>query len=279
MFNKKTVFKPRRRVLRRHEIERMLNEEDVVSLRCRQPLEIGRIVRVSGVVTVIAEQSEGSIRDCSAITTLRIMVVTEEAECDLCRCLYEENEDLVIGTTHQIVFENMSRVFENDTRVRVMLFEPVDHNLRAFEFVRMLVSENNDEERVGRCRYDFVVFDDVRFERVVMTDVSWLSSDCGHPDAQRVYFPFEFADSSHVHPRSDTRFPVRRQENPPHPLYALRYPVKNLCPSDSFFTSYETLKNTPSYKFLRLPVRSMFYSFAANDNIQCITSPCFFLPI
>jgi hypothetical protein len=230
-----TLFK-KRRVLRKNEIQKLLNEQDQMSVKfLRKELEVGCILDV-----VLKEKSVAN-------NTIILSIIYNESY-DKNR-LYHDDADLLIGTTCQNIFNQLK---EDWPRASIILFENLSQELCNIEFCKIVSAMQKIKQ------YKYVVFDDLSHEPYVLQKS--LSSIL---NMNRVFFPIIYTDASNTSIKSDISLQNKD-------VYYLKYPVRNVSASCSFITTSGIFLNTPFEIYTFACDKSLFYSFLINHEC-CMT--------
>lgn len=230
-----TLFK-KRRVLRKNEIQKLLNEQDQMSVRfLRKELEVGCILDV-----VLKEK-------LNTIDMITLCIIYSDSY-DKNR-LYYDDTDLLIGTTNANIFNQLKFDYPNAS---IILFENMCPELCSVEFCKIVSAMQKIKQ------YKYVVFDDLLHEPYILQKnlFSILNTN-------RVFFPIVFTDASNTTIKSDISLQNKD-------VYYIKYPVRNVSASCSFITTSGIFLNTPLEIYTFAFDKSLFYSFLINHEC-CMT--------
>lgn len=229
----KSIFK-KRRVLRKSDISRLLNEQDQLSFRLlRKNIETGIVKEF---------KTKNKTMDAEI---LRIVLVCDMGF-DESRLEIQDNEDLLIGVTNKVLFTEMKKLCPD---AYILQFESnVDLQLVHLEFCKILSQMKKILE------YSYVYYDDIENSKCELT-----KNIMQHFKTKtRVIFPIEYNCKK-----------IARSDLSGHKIdgcYKLTYPVKNVPVSRSFFTSSSVFQKIDFQNYTFAIHYSIFYSFLSETE-------------
>lgn len=241
----KSVFK-KRRVLRKSDISRLLNEQDYMSFRLlRKNIDTGLVKEFKTKnKTVNAE-------------ILRIVLVCDMGF-DASRLEIQENEDLFIGVTSTVLFTEMKKQCPD---AYLLQFESnVDLPLVHLEFCKILSQMKKVLE------YSYVYLDDIENPKCEQK-----TNILRHVKAKnRVLFPIEYNSKKIARSDLSGRHKIDG-------CYKLSYPVKNVPHTRSFLTPASVFHKIDFQIYTFAIQCSIFYSFLSETD--CYMTNDFFIEI
>lgn len=240
----KSIFK-KRRVLRKSDISRLLNEQDHMSFKLlRKNIDTG-----------LVKEFKTKIKRVGA-EILRIVLICDMGF-DESRLEIQENEDLFIGVTNSVLFEEMKQQCPD---AFILQFESnVELPLVHLEFCKILSQMKKILE------YSYVFLDDIENPKCERT-----KNIMQHFKTKtRVLFPIEYNCKK-----------IARSDLTGHKIdgcYKLTFPVKNIPETRSFFTSSSIFHKIDFQNYTFAIQCSIFYSFLAAT--ECYMTNDFFTEI
>lgn len=231
-----SVFK-KRKVLRRNEINRLLQEQDQASFKfLRTELDTGSILDLR----VIPKSSTAD--------TIKFSIINKD-DLSESRLKGGDKIDLLLGTTNPDIFDTLQIRFSDAT---IILFENIDPNVCVAEFCKIISSMKTISS------YKYVMYDDVEyFQPILKESIQNLLKE-----EKIVLFPVEYTDASNNFLQSDIPASDKRE------YFSLQFPVKNVSVSNTFLTTSHVFMNTQFEKYGFSVERSLFYSFLKNKKCQ-----------
>jgi hypothetical protein len=252
----RSVFK-KRRLLRKSEINRLLQEQDIMSFKyLKKEVMTGRVLQLKNVSNPVKGD------------TLRVVHVPFRIEESMRNQLFEsiydgtqEDDDILIGVTNESHFDVLSLLYP---KAIIIQFENVDPQLVEVEFCKLLCQLKRLSE------YKYIFMKDLRYSKVPECVIDGLRKTCDNY-SNHVFFPVEYVKKNGIRVRwSD----VNDDKNK---MHVLRYPVRNAPMSGCFFTTSKLFTSTTFEKYTFAIGSSVFYSFLA--QYQCAMIPEFYIDL